>query len=344
MLATLLDPDDYPVNFSFYEIGFRPATRVFSLKSRDNFFKQIEETVKPDAVFTTSGPAYWRPKAPHLVGYNLPHYIYGDSPFFSRISYYQRIKWFLKGEVLKYFFKKEADAYVVQTNDVKQRLKGLLNDENVYTVSNTYSDHYRQPLEVGNKLTERKEDEFRFLTLSAWYPHKNIEIIPQVISYLPAEIKNKVQFVLTLPQEIFKKHFSDKDSAHIINIGPVKPEEGPSLYRECDALFLPTLLECFSASYAEAMVMDKPIVTTNLGFAKSICGNAALYYQSTNPKDAAEKVEKLIRNRQLQEGLIQEGQRQLEKFDSPQERAKKYLELCEMLVNKERLKTSCNKP
>ncbi|MDY6994593.1 MAG: hypothetical protein SVR94_18570, partial [Pseudomonadota bacterium] len=113
MLSTLLNPEDYPQNFFFYDIGFRPATRVFSLKSRDQFFKQLEQEVAPDVVFTTSGPAYWRPEAPHLVGYNLPHYIYNDSPYFSQISLLKRIKWFLKGKLLTYFFKKEGDAYVV---------------------------------------------------------------------------------------------------------------------------------------------------------------------------------------------------------------------------------------
>lgn len=337
MLSMLLNPDDYPDNFSFYKIGFRPATRVFSFKSRDHFFEQIESKINPDVVFTTTGPAYWKPKAPHLVGFNLPHYVYSDSPFFSRISSYQRIKWFLKGEVIKYFFKKEADAYVVQTNDVKQRLQDLLYVEHVYTVSNTFSDHYRQPLSVGNKLPYKEEDEFRFLTLSAWYPHKNIDIIPEVISYLPTHIKERVRFILTLPKDIFKKHFSNEYSESIINIGPVKPEEGPSLYRECDSLFLPTLLECFSASYAEAMVMHKPVVTTDLGFARSICGDAALYYQPVDPRDAAEKIRVLVSNKKLQENLIQEGRHQLQKFDTPHGRAKKYLKLCEKVAAKEEI-------
>ena len=53
----------------------------------------------------------------------------------------------------------------------------------------------------------------------------------------------------------------------IINVGPIKSAECPSLYSECDIMFFSTLLECFSASYAEAMIMKKPIITTDMGFA-----------------------------------------------------------------------------
>ncbi|HLR77072.1 MAG TPA: glycosyltransferase, partial [Balneolaceae bacterium] len=296
--------------------------------------KNLEKSIEPDVIFTTSGPAYWRPHAPHLVGYNLGHYIYNDSPYFSQIPFRKSFKWFLKGEVIKFFFRKETDVFVVQTDDVNRRLRKMLNTDEVYTVSNTFSHYYRNSKKVKNKLQDKKDGIFRFLTLSAWYQHKNLTIIPEVVSALPANIKEKVKFVLTLPSNEFEKHFNGNRKKNILNIGPVKPEEGPSLYKECDALFLPTLLECFSASYAEAMVMDKPIVTTDLGFARSVCGAAALYYSPVDPDDAAEQIKKLVENKKQQEDLIKKGRQQLAHFNSPRERAQKYLSLCKSLTSK----------
>ncbi|HSH51553.1 MAG TPA: glycosyltransferase, partial [Bacteroidales bacterium] len=236
MLSGLIDRDAFPDNFSFYDIGYRPATRIFSFKSRDDFFKKLEARIKPDVVFTTSGPAYWRPTAPHLVGYNLPHYIYQDSPFFNQIPFKTKVKWRLKGRALKFFFKREAEAYVVQTNDVNKRLQKWLRSEEVYTVSNTYNHHYTNCVKAVNKLPEKETDEFRFLTLSAWYTHKNLKIIPKVIEALPQEFKKKIRFVLTLPPATFEKYFTSKVKDFITNVGPVKPAEGPALYNECDAL------------------------------------------------------------------------------------------------------------
>lgn len=333
MLSGLIDSEEYPQNFSFYNFGYRPATRVLSLKDHGADFKTIEESVKPDVVFTTSGPAYWRPKAPHLVGYNLPHYIYRDSPFFSKIPFTKKMKWNLKGVILKKFFKRDADAYVVQTDDVNNRLREWIKSERVYTVSNTYSQHYENPKNVANKLPEKKANEFRFLTLSAWHSHKNLDIIADIIDILPDKLKNKVRFVLTLPEDTFRSNFSPDIREYIINIGPVKPDEGPALYRECDALFLPTLLECFSASYAEAMKMEKPILTSDLGFAHTVCGDAALYVDPIDPRAIVAKIVELTEDKFLQEKLIQNGTKQLKTFATAKKRAEEYLKICGELVD-----------
>lgn len=330
-LARLVDQNEYPDNFFFYSLGYRPATRVFSFKSHSRDLERIEDRIRPDAVFTTSGPAYWKPKAPHLVGYNLPHYIYGDSPFFSQLTFYKRLKWWMKGQVLKYFFKRDAESFVVQTDDVNQRLGNWLKTDKILTVSNTYSQHYEKPKVVSPKLPEREINEYRFLTLSAWYSHKNLDIIPKVFAALPDHLKRKVRFVLTLPEDIFDRHFPS-DSPEIINIGPVKPEEGPALYEECDALFMPTLVECFSASYAEAMKMAKPILTSDLSFAHTVCGDAALYADPMNPNEMADKIIELVENTRLRERLIQNGFRRLESFKTARGRAKEYLGICENLV------------
>lgn len=333
MLSKLVDRDTYPDNFSFYSLGYRPASRIFSLKSHSSDLQTLESDINPDVVFTTSGPAYWRPRAPHLAGYNLPHYIYRDSPFFSELSFYKRVKWDLKGALIKYFFNKEADAYVVQTGDVNERLKELLGVEEVYTVSNTFSQYYRDPIKVADKLPERSSSEFRLLTLSAWYPHKNLEIIPEVIEVMSEKLKKEVRFVLTLPEEDFTNYFPERYRDNIVNVCPVRPEEGPSLYRECDAMFLPTLLECFSASYAEAMAMGKPIITSDLGFAHSVCGEAALYADPMNPRDIAEKIKMLFESPALQQKMIIAGKRRKSEFLNARERAQRYLEICQELIN-----------
>jgi glycosyltransferase involved in cell wall biosynthesis len=331
-LAALTDRESFPGNFFFYEIDYRPATRVFSMKPRERYFKKLEKKINPDVVFTTSGPAYWRPYASHLIGYNLPHYIYPESPYFRKLSAVNRYKWKLKGMVIRYFYRNDADAYVVQTDDVNRRLKAFINREKIYTVSNTFSDDYLNPKPFKDKLPAKQDGEFRLLSLTAWYPHKNLTIIPEVIDALGSEWGNKVTWVVTLPEDIFNKHFPEKYHKQIRNIGPVKPEEGPSLYSECDALFLPTLLECFSASYAEAMVMEKPVVTSNLSFARSICGDAALYVDPMDPVNIAETIIHLVQEPEIRSRLVAAGSDQVKTFMNARERAEAYIGICKKLA------------
>ena len=42
-----------------------------------NALRKIESAISPDVVFTVFGPAYFRARAPHVVGFALPHLIYG---------------------------------------------------------------------------------------------------------------------------------------------------------------------------------------------------------------------------------------------------------------------------
>lgn len=332
-LADKINIMDFPDNFHFYKIEYRPATRILSLNLRDSFFKEIEQKVKPDVVFTTSGPAYWKPNAPHLVGYNLAHYIYPESPFFKKISFKKKLKWKLKGLVIKYYFKRDSEHFVVQTEDINMRLSRWLNTDKVYTVSNTCNKYYYNPKIFPAKLPRRKEDEFRLLLFSAYYYHKNFEIIPRIIDELPENYRDKIKFVLTLEKDVYKRVFAPEYYKSIYNVGPVKIEEGPSLYKECDAMFLPTLLECFSASYPEAMIMEKPIITTDLGFARSICGEAALYFSPLEPKDAAAKIVTVVSDPGIRQSLINNGRERLKLFLRPDERAREYLRICQSILN-----------
>ena len=333
-IASLIDQKTFPSNFTFFKIPYRPATRVFSFKDPASFLKKIENEYRPDIVFTTSGPAYWRPKAPHLMGYNLGHYIYSDSPYFQKIKLIRRIKWRLKGTIIKHYVKRDADAYVVQTEDVRYRLKEWLRTEKSITaISNTYGEQYNRVAKISEKLLPKSDsNEFRFLILSAYYDHKNIEILNEIIPFLQKNKSSNVKFITTLPNEVFREIFNESAQKNIINVGPVKPNDCPQLYLETQAIFLPTLLECFSATYAEAMKMKSPIITTNLGFAKTICGNAALYYDPIDAQDAYNKIIDLVESPVLYERLLKNAEREILKFNSASERAAKYLDICTQLL------------
>lgn len=323
-----LQPQEFPENFHFYHFDFG-VINFKKIKTIQNKLSPLEDQINPDVIISTLGPTYFHSQAPQIIGYNLGLYIYPESPFVKEMPIKAKLKLALKKKVHFYYFKRDASAYVTQTDDVKQRVQKALKTSEVYTVTNTASNFYKDWVSFPNKLPQKSKDNWRFICISSYYKHKNLELIPKVLDILEKKGINTVEFVLTLKDHDFKTHIGQHDK--ILNVGPIKPAECPSLYNECDALFLPTLAECFSASYPEAMIMNKPIITTDLGFARSICGNAAIYFEPKHAEAAANQIEKLITNQKLQNDLIQEGQKQLKKFDNPQDRARKYLALCEKL-------------
>lgn len=333
-LGKIINVKEFSNNFTFYKIDYRPGTRVFSFKNRTRFFKKIEKKHQPSVVFTTSGPAYWRPKAPHLVGYNLAHYIYPESIVFKRFSIKERFQWFLKGLFIRFFFMNDSDGFVCQTDDVTSRVKNLFKTDKVYTVANTCNSIYFQNYPLINKLPkELQSKEFRLLLLSTYYLHKNFEIIPKIIDELRIRKIKDIKFVLTISNEKIDTIFSKQQQKYIYCLGKIPLEECPTLYKECDVMFLPTLLECFSASYVEAMAMEKPILTSDLDFAHSICDDAAFYF---NPVDALHITDQILilqKDKELYKKLIQKGKIRLKYFGTAKERAIKYLLYCEQLIS-----------
>jgi glycosyltransferase involved in cell wall biosynthesis len=325
-----LKPEDFPDNFhfSFFDFGIISLKKTFQI---NRTLQREESRLQPDVIIATSGPTYFHAKfAPQIIGFNLPLYIYSESPYVQELDGFARLRMSIKKKFHFYFFRRDAAAYVVQTDDVNQRVRKALRTDSVYTVTNTHSANYQDWQRLPDRLPPRKPGCIRMITISAFYPHKNLDLIPRVLQQLRADGYDQVDFVVTLNEQDFRQHF--EPDPNIINLGPVPPAECPSLYEECDMLFLPTLAECFSASYPEAMAMGKPIITTDLGFARSICGEAAVYFVPKDAASAARQIEKLLEDDHLRRKLICKGKERLKKFDTAEVRAEKYLDLCSKLV------------
>lgn len=325
-----LNENDFPANFKFYYFDFGEINILKTFKI-NNILRKFEKIINPDCIFSTSGPSYYKSFVPQILGFNLFLYIFPESPYFKNFSHFNLIKFKLKKAIHTYYFKRDASAFVVQSDDVKKRVEKQFKSDRVYTVTNTVNGYYLNWHQYDNKLPIRNKSEIRLITISNFYFHKNLDIIPKISNVLRKRRINNIKFVLTLKKSDYNKYIEYDEN--IINVGPIKPEECPSLYNECDILFLPTLAECFSASYPEAMFMRKPIITTDLGFARSICHDAAIYYEPMNHLDAANKIEKLINNKTLQNKLISNGILRLKSFNSAAERAKNYLAICSELIS-----------
>ena len=242
------------------------------LKGKSKILHKLEKNINPNVVFTIFGPSYWTPKSPHLMGFAMPWLINPGSKAFSELGTKNWIKKKLQNTIKTYFTKKNTCTFVVETEDVKQRLKQYFKVplENTWVVDNTYNQHFNNVVVQPTKQSEV----FELITITANYPHKNLKIIKKVIPILKSR-GLKVRFTLTIPSTDFENMFGGENE-YVRNLGPISSKDCPKYYNQSDALFLPTLLECFTASYPEAMVMKRPILTSDLPFAKQICkeGNA----------------------------------------------------------------------
>lgn len=320
-----IDLLSYPSNFDF-TIYDCDRGLFKNIMNKNKFLDHVESIIKPDCVFSIFGPTYWKPKVPHLVGVGNGWWYNPDSPAWNNFSFYQRQLKKFKHKLQIAQLIKEGDFFVVETEDGKKRINKYLNIglSKICVVNNTYNQIFNKSLPKSFQASSSID--FKLITVSAFYKHKNLGIIPSVVNELQKKGVYNVVFYLTIPHDIFKKEFTRHPS--IKNLGAIKIQDLPTIYSKMDAVFLPTLLETFSASYPEAMKMGKPIITSDLSFAHDICGHGAEYFDPFNPIDIAEKIEHIIKDEERRNYLISEGFNNLKKFDTSRSRAKKYLQIC----------------
>lgn len=325
-----LPGNSFPANFSFRHLDspaqLRTRRRIVSELDR------IERETQPDAVLTIFGPAYWRPKAPHICGFALGWLITPESPAHKLLNFQEKLKQFLVKMYKWHYFRRDADYLWCETEDVRSRLHRHFGFpiEQISVAGNTHGAQFFPYMRQNAVRKVAADGTFKLLTVSAYYPHKNLEIIKKVIPYLVGKIK--FQFVLTISKEDYQRVFDVCEREFVTTLGPLTAAECPAAYAGADALFLPTLLECFSANYPEAMVMRKPILTSNLSFATSLLGDAAAYFDPLDPEDVARSILDLVFEPDLYAQLVDRGETHLNSFPSAADRAKNLMMLCESAV------------
>jgi glycosyltransferase involved in cell wall biosynthesis len=321
-----IDIKNYPKNFKFYFFEQTPASLKFRKKIIKKF-NELEDEINPDVVFSFVGPCYWKAKSPHLVGYGIPHIVYDDYDYVKKYSWKVKLEMIYK----KYWTKKEADYFVVQTEDVGRRLADRIHVDKskIYLVSNGIGAQYK-----GVKVEKSASNKIKkLLMISTFRPSKNFEIINEVIPFLKDDIYD-YEFHITIKKEDYDTVFKGKQK-WVKNHGHVLTKDCPQLYNDCDAMFLPAHLECFSASYPEAMKMERPILTSNLSFATTVCDDAALYFDNLNAEDVAKKIKNVFHDKELYDNLVLKGKERLKIFDDSKGQAEKYLKICQEIMLKD---------
>lgn len=326
-MDNILDQGIYPSNFRFYHIQNSSGT----LKGRKRLSGELsclEKKINPDIVFSVFGPTYWRPATTHIAGFANSIYVYKDSPFFKVVSLKNRIIIKIMEIIHMRSFKKHCDVLITETEDMRDQLQRIFADKPVHTVGNTCHQVFSNKALWTMNINLPQFNGYTLLTVSAMYLHKNLFIIPPVIDYLNKKYPSfRFRFVLTINKDQLGK-LTALQEQHLLFIGKVPVSDCPYLYTQADAMFLPTLLETFSATYPEAMKMEKPILTSNLRFATSLCGDAAVYFNPLSAESIGETIFGIAQSPEKQRLLVEKGKKRLSEFPSPQQRAQQYLTIC----------------
>ena len=184
---------------------------------------------------------------------------------------------------------------------------------------------------------DREPGRYRVLYLSSWYRNKNIHRLPEVAAQLRgADVK--VQFVLSLDADHPEVKAEIVDRARDLEVldafefvGQVHPLDVPACVRSCDAVILLSQLECFSSNVTEAWTFGRPLLISDREWARTECGDAAMYVDRDDPVAIAEAIYSLASDAESGRTLVAAGRRRLAGLNTPASKAREQIEFLERI-------------
>lgn len=309
----------------------RKKSRV-NVLSAARALSHIESDFRADVVFTVFGPAYFRACAPHLVGFALPNLIYERDPILRAAAgpFGPAV------DTIKRFLVRRANHFVVETETARCRLATRLNirSNRISVIANSLNPQL-------SKYTPQpysRQGVFKVLIPSAYYRHKNLELIPEIAGRLQASMpRAEFQFQLTLdPASVpMRRIMQTAKSLGVTNrlktLGQLRLDGLAEAYQCASAVMLPTVREISTAVYPESFYFERPLVTSDLDFARELCGDAALYCNGYDAGEYAATLALLIADRgsgKLTDRLISEGRARLTStYPTPDEKFEQQIRL-----------------
>lgn len=187
------------------------------------------------------------------------------------------------------------------------------------------------PIDITNikYMPNREAKEPYFYTICSKYEHKNFKTLIKIMAHIKKEKLSypKILYVSGMklfPREITKLISEMGLSDNIRLTGYISDEQRNEYFLKCKAFLFPSLFEGFGMPVVEAMMLNVPVVTTNMTSIPEVSKGLAVYVD--RPFDVLEWIEKI--------GVIFDNKYITPKFDGNDYDYKKISSQFVSLINK----------
>lgn len=280
-----------------------------------------------DAVLTIFGPLYvWKLAGANITGFAQAWIIYPDNEIYRASNLRQRLLTRLKFGLQSAFFRR-ADMLLAELDHVRNGLlrKSIGSASSIRVVRNCLSSLYLAPECWQPVMVPDTDSEVRLGFVGRNYAHKNTRIFPALIDLLRRDHGISASIYVTFTDEEWAA-CDDAFRAAVSNVGPLFVAQCPSFYHSMDAVIFPSLLECFSATPLEAMVMQRPLFASDRPFNRDVCGEHAHYFDPMDPADAAARVVAYLQYKTGESTKLSAAREHALSFSNAADRAHQYLE------------------
>ena len=169
--------------------------------------------------------------------------------------------------------------------------------------------------------------EVKLLFVSHYNYYRNFETLIRALPLLRKRLgERKIKLLLTCRLEKGKNPGSyDPESAArlvrqlgvsdmVTELGEIPYRQLHHLYSSADIYVTPAYSETFAHPLVEAMASGVPVIASDLGVHREICGGAAAYFPRFSPEGLAETVVQVVRSPDISRHMADAGKRRAQDF------------------------------
>lgn len=230
-------------------------------------------------------------KIKQIYFFDWAYAVYDEDYIWNRMSLLSKTIRKTKVFLIDRNIKKYADTILAQSESIANRLNAKYGLNNIRVVNTPveHSGHIKDYCDKENK-------DYNLYYPSTYGHHKN-HIYLVKIAKLAKNHGYTFLINVTLSDSEWNI-FQEKIKAfgvtsYFINVGRLDRSAIWYYYSRCDLVIIPSLLESYGLPFYEAMIAEKPLVTSDLDFAHAACSNAAVYFDPFDPKSGFEAVKKV---------------------------------------------------
>jgi glycosyltransferase involved in cell wall biosynthesis len=119
----------------------------------------------------------------------------------------------------------------------------------------------------------------------------------------------------------------------VVFAGYVRPQEYVALLQATQAVIFPSLYEGFGMPILEAMASGKPVLCSTVTSLPEVAGEAATYFDPTDPHRIASAIDALHREPEQIADTVTLGRKRASAFGRGRDMAERYLALFEQVLS-----------
>lgn len=301
-------------NISFIDPGVIPKNKLYAPIWHRNKLKTILKKTKPDLLIHTH---LFTLKAdiPQLifqpdVRFLYQHEAFKDNPHFSN----KKVEIFLnKAQNIIVRNEKEktilAQKFPSTENKIQVILPGTNNNKLIFSFEER--EVLKERIAEGNEY---------FIYSGIISPQKNLVNLLKAFSAFKKRQRSGMQLIITgIPGKDFTS-FSDslktyKYKEQIKILPDLNREEKEEIFAAAYSLIIPSGFDTSYENILFAMQNSIPVLAAENSMANEICGEAGIYFNSTDIKDIAEKMMFIFKDEDKRKELIESGKNRIPFFD-----------------------------